>query len=481
MLLQLLVGVVSTRITIDILGIEVYSAYAAIFGLVFFFSFLQTAVQSLSNVSFNQALSSDSGDGTFIAHSFSTSFLFYILFGITMFIPILFMALDLGLNFAFIDLFSVVLFVLSNFIVTSLSSLLLNYLILLNKSKIHLIFSFVELFLKSLSIGVLYLSSLDSLFGYALLLFLVQLVFVSIICLYLHFSVMSVFNGSYSGIYKFIKDAVSLSGEHFSYSINGFGFSTMLIKFFGSQIGAIRNVALQLTVVPSTIGSFFYSSLMPQFFSKNRSHDVQFNDLRLAKFVFTIIVIFSLPLLFYSQEILIVWLGKNFPTQITVQFTLVLTLSLYLDSFYLSLRSNIDLSPGANRYHRNLVFISVFYLLLMMGILYFHRNIEFALRSIILFSLLTSLYRFYLIYKMTVSRIAKLYLCRYSFTSLILLTLIYIYFTYFAHFEQVEYFIPMFFYSCIFFVINDKRDRYFARDIILKLFKTVKQKFYGIL
>jgi hypothetical protein len=478
MVLQLLVGVVSLRITIEILGIEVYSAYAAVFGLVFFFSFLQTAVQSLGNVLFNKASISDSKDGNYLAQTFSISLLFYILFGVIMLIPIMFMASDLGLNLELIDLGLLVIFVISNFIVTSLSSFLLNYLILLKKNKIHLIFSFFELFLKCLSIAVLYLLSIDTLIGYALLLFLVQLIFASIIYIYTHFSGLSFHKGSLSGIYRFAKDVISLSGEHFSYSINGYGFSTMLIKFFGAQIGLIRNVALQLTMVPSTLGSFFYSALMPQFFSKARSYHVQFSDLRLAKFVFTIIIIFSLPLLFYCQEILTVWLGKNFPTQITVKFTLVLTLSLYIDSFFLSLRSNIDLSPEANRYHKNLVLISFVYLISMMIILYFFRNIEYAFKSIILFSLITCLYRFSLIFKMIVSHVAKVYLLKYIFSSLILLSFIYLFATYIAYFEIDKLVIIAFLiYSYLLFVLNGRKDRLFAWENTLKLLQTIKQNF----
>ncbi len=477
MILQLVIGVVATRVTIDVIGLKVYSTYSSIYGFIFFFSFMQSAIQSASNVMHSNYIKNDLKQDSFIGIILPNTIIFYFALCTLLYFLVISIVSSFNDLVNTIDLEVIILIIFSIYAVSGISTLLMNYLVILKKNKAHLTFSIFELLIKALSLVMLYLFNLDNLLDYTLLLFCSQLFFTLIVYLYFQFPTPYKLNFSFKYFLKFSRLIFSLSGEHISYSINGYGFSTMLVKFFGTQIGAIRNVAMQLTIIPSSLVSAFYSSIMPKMFGSGRSHLINIKDLQLAKFIFTTIILFTFPFIILSNKILTLWLGSEFPVSITVDFIEVFFISIYLDSIFLNLRANIDLSPNFKNYHRSLVFISIFYLISLGGLLYFFTNVQFALYSFILFTLFISFLRFRFIYNLTNSFEEKFYLKKYYILAIILTISMFTFLGYIGT-KNVYY---MILFSCIFYlsmllVLNNKKDLSFHFNCFYKLFSVIIPK-----
>lgn len=477
MILLLAIGVVATRITIDVIGLELYSVYTSIYGMVFFFTFIQTAIQSASNVIHSDFIKSDLNQNNYLGIVLPNTMIFYFLFCIPLYFILVNAISIFDISINSIDLNAVILLIFCIYILSGTSSLLMNYLVILNKNKQHLMISFLETLIKASGLLLLYFLDLNNLVDYALLLFYTQMFFTLFVFLYLKFITSFKTKFCLENFKKFFLLVFSLSGEHISYSINGYGFSTMLVKFFGTQIGAIRNIAIQMTIIPSSLVSAFYSAIMPKMFGSDRSFLINIKDLQLAKFIFTILIFFTLPLLILSNQLLVLWLGTKFPIAITVDFIEVLFISIYLDSAFLNLRANIDLSNKYNSYHKSLVYLSISYIIILALFLYMFHSIQFALYSFVLFTILVSFLRYRYLYNLCYSSKEQVYLMKYYIlVNVISLSLFYFLESNISRNLYFSFLFSIVYYLFILFILNDKKDRSFLCNSFYNLFYVLIRK-----
>ncbi len=319
MLITMVVGLYTSRVVLQTLGVEDYGIYAVVGGIVSMFTFLNGGMGSATQRYLNFELGR--GNQEQLSKVFSTSLQIHFLISLV----VLLLSETIGLWFLYEKLvipaerldaaFWVFQFSIIACVVNIISVPYNAAIVAHEKMSAFAYISILEVVLKLLIVYLLYISPWDNLIVYAALLLCVSLLMRWIYASYSkkHF---------HEAHYKHQVDK-SLFKEMFSFSgwslwgnlaamLYSQGLNMMLNIFFGPMVNAARGIALQVQgVVQGFVGNF-QIALNPQI-TKNyasgaldQMHNLMF---RSARFSFFLLFLLALPILIEANYILHLWLG----------------------------------------------------------------------------------------------------------------------------------------------------------------------------
>jgi O-antigen/teichoic acid export membrane protein len=319
MLLSILVSLYTTRVVLQTLGVDDYGIYGIVGGIVSMFSFLNASMSGATSRFITFALGKN--DEKDVEDTFATALLIHI--GISF--VILLLAETVGIYFLeyklvipearmeaarFVYQFSVLAMIVQVTQVPYNASI-----IAYEKMDIY---AYVELLNVFLKLGIVYLvlvGNLDKLILYAVLYFLVNLLIAAIYRLYC----IKKFNSCrFRLIYRKEKlyPMLSFSGwdlyGNMSYSVNHQGINMLINMFFGVAYNAASSFATSIRGVIETLSSNVIQAFRPQIVKNYAIHNIERMETLMCnslKFSLLLMMLFSVPVICETQELLLLWLG----------------------------------------------------------------------------------------------------------------------------------------------------------------------------
>ena len=320
MLITMVVGLFTSRVVLQTLGVEDYGIYAVVGGIVSMFTFLNGGMISATQRYLNFELGR--GNQEQLSKVFSTSVQIHALISLI----VLLLSETIGLWFLYEKLvipaerldaaFWVFQFSIVACVVNIISVPYNAVIVAHEKMSAFAYMSILDVVLKLLIVYLLYISPWDKLVVYAALLLLVGLLMRWIYARYCqkHFP-----EAHYRHRFDkaLLKEMFSFSGWSLWGNLAGMlysqGLNMMLNIFFGPVVNAARGIALQVQgVVQGFVGNF-QMALNPQITKSYANGDLaQMHSLmfRSARFSFFLLFLLALPILLEANYILQLWLGK---------------------------------------------------------------------------------------------------------------------------------------------------------------------------
>lgn len=327
MLITMVVGLFTSRIVLQTLGVEDYGIYAVVGGIVSMFTFLNGGMISATQRYLNFELGR--GNQEQLSKVFSTSVQIHALISLI----VLLLSETIGLWFLYEKLvipaerldaaFWVFQFSIVACVVNIISVPYNAVIVAHEKMSAFAYMSILDVVLKLLIVYLLYISPWDKLMVYAALLLCVGLLMCWIYARYCqkHFQ-----EAHYRHHFDkaLLKEMFSFSGwslwGNLAAMLYSQGLNMMLNIFFGPVVNAARGIALQVQgVVQGFVGNF-QMALNPQITKSYANGDLaQMHSLmfRSARFSFFLLFLLALPILLEANYILQLWLGK-FPEDTVV-------------------------------------------------------------------------------------------------------------------------------------------------------------------
>ena len=327
MLITMLVGLFTSRVVLQTLGVEDYGIYAVVGGIVSMFTFLNGGMISATQRYLNFELGR--GNQEQLSKVFSTSMQIHALISLI----VLLLSETIGLWFLYEKLvipaerldaaFWVFQFSIVACVVNIISVPYNAVIVAHEKMSAFAYMSILDVVLKLLIVYLLYISPWDKLVVYAALLLCVGLLMRWIYARYCqkHFQ-----EARYRHHFDkaLLKEMFSFSGwslwGNLAAMLYSQGLNMMLNIFFGPVVNAARGIALQVQgVVQGFVGNF-QMALNPQITKSYATGDLaQMHSLmfRSARFSFFLLFLLALPILLEANYILQLWLGK-FPEDTVV-------------------------------------------------------------------------------------------------------------------------------------------------------------------
>lgn len=345
-LITMAVGLYTSRVVLNVLGVEDFGTYNVVGGVVAMFSIITSSLSQ----AISRYLTYELGRGNKVQLNtiFCTSVNIQILMSV---IVVLLMEgvgiwfLNNKMNIAadrmyatnWVFQFSILTFV------TNLISVPYNAVIIAHeRMKVFAYVSILEALLKLFIVAGLLLSSIDKLIMYAFLQFMVSIVIRMVYGTYCkrHFE-----ECNYSFIFnkQLLKQMIGFAGWNstgvVAWIFNTQGINIISNIFFNVTINAARGVATQVEGIVKGFVNNFMTSVRPQIIKSYSSGNKEYLFRLLCsstKFSFFLMLFFVVPFMFEAETILGIWLGK-YPEyapsflRLTMIFTLV---SLLGDLFY---------------------------------------------------------------------------------------------------------------------------------------------------
>ncbi|MBS5551579.1 MAG: polysaccharide biosynthesis protein [Bacteroides sp.] len=348
MLCTIAVSLYTSRVVLQVLGVEDYGTYQVVGGISSMLSYVING--SLASGS-SRFIIYEIGKGTSgkLRETFSTLMTIHILIGIA----VILLAEIFGLYFLYNKLvipeerFGAALFTFHlSIIATFIGITQVPYTALIighERMNIYAYMSIIEAVLKLSIVYVLMFSNWDKLELYALLLFIVQ---TGITLFYRFYCIRSYKDeASFKLIWdkRLIKKVLSFSSwnliENTSISLNNQGTILLLNMFFNPGIVTARSIANIVSMTANNFIGNFRTAINPQIIKKFSSNDQNGSKLLLlesTKYSYFLMLILSLPIFVTAEDLLCLWL-EQVPEYATVflQFAIVTALfGVFDQSFY---------------------------------------------------------------------------------------------------------------------------------------------------
>ena len=331
----MVISLYTSRVILQVLGVEDYGVYQVVGGLVAMFSIISS---SLSNaISRFITFEIGSGNTEKLKRIFATSILIQI--GISILVVIV--AEAIGIWFLYNkmqipeDRMEAAQWVLHCSLITfclNLLSVPYNACIIAHeRMKAFAYVSVIEVSLKLTVVYLIAISPIDHLVSYAVLLTIVAAVIRLVYSVYCH----KHFEESKAKIVfdkTIFREMLGFSGWSFfnntSFILNTQGVSMLMNVFFGVTVNAARGIATQVEGAVLQFVNNFTTALNPQITKSYANGDLQSMHTlicRGAKFSYFSMLLLSLPIIFEANQILRMWL-VNVPdhTVIFVQLSLIM-------------------------------------------------------------------------------------------------------------------------------------------------------------
>ncbi len=335
MLVTLGVSLYTSRVTLELLGIDDFGIYGVIGGIVSLFSFLSRTL----TISFNRylCLGIAHDDNHEINHVIGASIIIQIVIigivlGIGEIIGVWFINNYLviapeRLSTAHIVFqFSVATFIL-NIFSSAYNSIIISY----ERMSVYAYICIFEVIAKLLMVYALSLSVSNRLEYYSGYIFIVQAI---VLLVYVYYSrkAFPILNADFSGCKRYVRSMISFTGYGF---IGSFAFvvknqclNFLLNIFGGPALNAARAISFQVyTAVYNFVGNF-QTAFSPYILKRQAydSVDTCNNDVSIFTHLsFGIMCIIMIPIWFATPQIIFLWLGDNVP-EFTVIFTRLILL-----------------------------------------------------------------------------------------------------------------------------------------------------------
>lgn len=334
MLLTIIVGLYTSRVILNVLGISDYGIYNVVGGVVSMLSFLNAAMTGASQRFI--AFELGKNDKKQLNRVFCTSVLIHFaLAGI-----VLIIAETIGLWFLNTHLnISPDRMVAANwvyqcsvftFLLTIVSVPYNSCIVAHEHIKTFAYVSILEVSLKLLIVYLLLIIPKDKLITYSLLILGLAIIIRLIYGIYCkrHFE-----ECTFRYVYdrKLFNSMFSFAGwntlGNLGFSVKDQGANIILNLFFGTTINAARGIALQVNGIINNFSQNFLMALNPQITKQYASNNIQQSvDLVYAgcRFSFYLLMLISIPFILHKDYLLFLWL-KNVPeyTDLFLQFTLM--------------------------------------------------------------------------------------------------------------------------------------------------------------
>ena len=331
------IGLYTSRIVLDVLGIDDFGIYNVVGGVVAMFSIISSSLSQ----SISRYLTFELGKGNI--KQLKTIFCTSVNIQIIMSIIILIFAETIGvwflnnrMNINADRMYAanwVLQFAILSFIVTLISVPYNAAIIAHERMKAFAYVGILEASMKLVVILALYFSPIDRLITYSFMLF-----FVSIIIRYIY--------GNYCKKHfeechyelklnkKLLYNMSKFAGWNFisssAYIFNTQGINIISNLFFGVGINAARGIATQVDSITKTFVNNFMTAVRPQIIKSYSSGEVDYTSkliCRSTKFSFFLMMLFAVPLIFETETVLNLWL-KTYPEYAPIFIRLTMLLSL---------------------------------------------------------------------------------------------------------------------------------------------------------
>lgn len=363
MMLTMVISLYTSRVILQVLGVDDYGIYQAVGGIVGFLSFVNNALSTGSSRFITFGLGENNPQK--LKNIFSTTLTAHI--GLAIIIAIL--AETVGLWFLHnklviaTDRLGAAEFVFHLSILTAFFSLTqVPYgacIIAHEKMGVFAYVSIIEVTLKLLVVYLLTIGEFDKLKLYALLLCLIQ---IGLILFYRIYCIRHFEEAKFRLFIdlKLFKEIASFSGWSLfacsSIALNSQGILILLNMFFPPTVVAARAISLQVNSAANSFVSNFQMAANPQIVKKYAAKDYEGSKrllLQTTKFSFYLMFLFCLPICLGAKQLLTIWL-KIVPEYTVIFLQLVIIQSLFCvfdTSFYRALyakgrlRENALISP----------------------------------------------------------------------------------------------------------------------------------------
>ena len=359
MMLTMVISLYTSRVVLQVLGVDDYGLYQAVGGIVGFLSFLNNALSTGSSRFITYGLGENNPQK--LKNIFSTTLSAHICLALLIAV----LAESAGLWFLHNKLviaperLDAAEFVLHLSILTaffSLTQVPYNASIIAHeKMGIYAYVSIIEASLKLLIVYLLNVGDADKLKLYALLLCLVHVgiaLYYGIYCIR-HFEETR-FRFFFDG--KLFKEIAGFSGwslfANAAIALNNQGVLVLLNMFFSPAVVAARAISLQVNTVANQFVSNFQTAANPQIVKRYAAKDYEGSKrllLQTTKYSFYLMLLLCLPICLGAKQLLTFWL-KNVPEYTVVFLQLVIVQSLFCvfdTSFYRALYTRGRLKENA--------------------------------------------------------------------------------------------------------------------------------------
>lgn len=336
--LTMIIGLYTSRLVLDILGVEDYGIFNIVGGFVVFFSIVSNTLVATTQRFITVELGKKENSNprkTFSAAMVIHIFIFIIL--LFLFETIGLWVLNNKLNIPSERFFAanwVFQFSVVSFLISILSSPYTAVIIAYERMKAFAFISLFDVFVKLLFVLLLYLIPFDRLIFYSFFVLLISITDRIIYSYYCskHFELTKIIIVKDKQTYK---EMISFSGMNFLGSFASIasnqGLDIILNVFFGVRINAARGIANQVLSAVSKFVNDFMTALDPQItkeYSSGNKLASQTLCFMGAKYSFFLMFLMGAPLIFKAPYILKLWL--NYYPEYTVIFVrLALILSFF--------------------------------------------------------------------------------------------------------------------------------------------------------
>ncbi len=337
MIITMLVSLYTSRIVLDVLGVDDFGIYNVVGGIVSMFAFINGAMTGVTQRFINFALGSK--DTKYLSSVFSTSIQIHFLIACIIFL----LAESVGLWFLNAKMNIPSDRILAGHFVyqcSILSSLVLimsvpyNALIVAHEQMSAFAYiSVLEVSLKLLvAIALIYWPK-DKLMLYALLLLFIQIlvrIIYSRYC-YKHFKESKYIKNFDKSLFK---EMLSFAGWNLwgGFSVVAFtqGLNILLNLFFSPAVNAARAVAVQIQNAVQQFATNLQMAMNPQITKSYAQGDLTYMHsliFRSAKFTFVLLIMISLPVMLETEFLLNLWL-KSVPDYTSIFLRLILCITI---------------------------------------------------------------------------------------------------------------------------------------------------------
>ncbi len=408
MLFTMAIGLYTSRVVLNTLGVTDYGIYNVVGGVVSLFTFLSGSMGTASQRYITFALGY--GDKSYLEKVFSISLFIHLL--LSLFIVALAETVGLWLLNNYMQIpenrvdaaFWVYQFSIMTCVVSLLSVPYNSAIVAHERMQAFAYISILEVVLKLAIVYVLLVSSIDKLKLYALLMFTVQLLIRFVYGAYCnrHFE---------ETRFKFVYDRSLVNKMMGFASWNLFGsvasimytqgINILLNVFFGPVVNAARGIAVQVQGVVGSFCANFQMAINPQITKSYAHNDLEYMHkliFQSSKYSYFLVFLLSLPLFIETDVILSLWL-KLVPEH-TANFLRLILCSILIETLANSMMVSVQATGNIKKYQMIvggllLLILPVSYIALKLGM-----SPEVVFIVHIFFSLVAQAFRVLLVSKM---------------------------------------------------------------------------------
>lgn len=380
MMVTMIISLYTSRVVLQVLGVDDYGIYQAVGGIVGFLSFINNALGTGSSRFITYGLGE--GNTEKLKNIFATTFTGHVILAIL----IVIVAETVGLWFLHQKMVippdrlyaAEWVFHLSIVIAFfTLTQVPFNACIIAHeRMTVYAYISIIEAVLKLIIVYLLTIGDIDKLILYAVLLCLLQVGIITFYRTYCvrHFAEARMRLHIERGVFR---EILGFSGWSLfassSIALNSQGILILLNIFFAPAVVAARSISIQVNMAATQFMTNFQIAAVPQIVKRYASNDYDGSKLLLldtAKFSFCLMMLLSIPIFFSAKELLTLWLGVIPPySVIFLQLIVIQSIFQVFDTtFYYALyakgqlRENALISPTFG-----FVRFPIIYLLFKMG------------------------------------------------------------------------------------------------------------------